>query len=65
MYFFLILFFFFAISWATPVAYGGSHARCRIEAVAAGLRQWPQQLGIQAMSATYTIVHGNTGSLTH
>ena len=32
-------FFFclFAISWATPVAYGGSQARGRIRAVAAGL----------------------------
>jgi len=25
----------------------------------------PQQLGIQATSATYTTAHGNTGSLTH
>ena len=25
----------------------------------------PQQLGIQAMFATYTTTHGNTGSLTH
>ena len=25
----------------------------------------PQQLGIQAMSATYTTAHGNAGSLTH
>ena len=35
-----------AISWATPVAYGGSQARGQIGAVAAGLRQ----------------SHGNTGS---
>ena len=28
----------FAISWAAPVAYGGSQARGRIRAVAAGLR---------------------------
>ena len=34
-------FFFclFAISWATPAAYGGSQARGRIRAVASGLRQ--------------------------
>ena len=38
---FLFLFFFclFAISWAAPAAYGGSQARDRIGAVAAGLRQ--------------------------
>ena len=38
----LILFFFlsfFAISWASPVAYGGSQTRGRIGAVAASLRQ--------------------------
>ena len=36
----LLLFFcLFAISWATPAAYGGSQARGRIEAIAAGLRQ--------------------------
>ena len=29
---------FFAISWAAPAAYGGSQARGRIGAVAAGLR---------------------------
>ena len=35
----LALFFFclFAISWAAPTAYGGSQARSRIGAVAAGL----------------------------
>ena len=32
-------FFFFAISWATPAAYGGSQARGLIGAVAAGLHQ--------------------------
>ena len=36
----------FAISWAAPVAYGGSQARGRIRAVAAGLR----------------LSHSNTGS---
>ena len=34
---FFLLFFFFAISWATPAAYGGSRARGRIGAVATGL----------------------------
>ena len=35
------IFFFclFAISWATPEAYGGSRSRCLIGAVATGLRQ--------------------------
>ena len=42
--FYFILFYFFvfvvvAISWAAPVAYGGSQARGRIGAVATGLRQ--------------------------
>jgi len=32
-------FVFFAISWATPAAYGGSQARGRIGAVATSLRQ--------------------------
>ena len=32
-----ILVFFFAISWATPAAYGGSQARGRIRTVATGL----------------------------
>ena len=35
---FFFLVFFFAISWATPVAYGGSQARDRIGAIAASLR---------------------------
>ena len=34
-----IYFFFFAISCATPAAYGGFQARVPIGAVAAGLRQ--------------------------
>ena len=41
--------FFFAISWATPEAYGASQARGRIGAAAAGLRQ----------------SHSNTGSEPH
>ena len=37
---FIYLFFvFFAISWVTPTAYGGSQARGVIRAVAASLRQ--------------------------
>ena len=38
---------FFAISWASPVACGGSQARGLIGAAAASLRQ-PQQRGIRA-----------------
>ena len=34
----LAFFFFFPSFWAAPVAYGGSQARGRIGAVAAGLR---------------------------
>ena len=36
---FLLFFFFFDISWAAPVAYGGSQARGRIGAVTTGLHQ--------------------------
>jgi len=32
-------FFFLAISWAAPTAYGGTQARGQIGAVATGLRQ--------------------------
>ena len=35
----LDFFFLFAISWATPVAYGGPQARGPIEVVVTGLRQ--------------------------
>ena len=41
-YFYL---FIFAISWATPVAYGGSWARGQIRAVAAGLHQSHSNVG--------------------
>ena len=55
MFFFGLLSFFFVvvvivtISWAAPVAYGGSQARGRIGAVATGLHQ----------------SQGNTGSEPH
>ena len=41
LFYFLFFYFFclFAISWATPVAYGGSQARGLIGAIAAGLCQ--------------------------
>ena len=42
--------FFACVFRAAPMAYGGSEARGPIGVVAAGL----QQLGIQAVSATYT-----------
>ena len=35
----------FAISWAAPVAYGGSQARGRIGAIATGLRQSQSKAG--------------------
>ena len=45
--FFLFCFVFclFAISWAAPVAYGGSQARGRIGAVATGLHQCHSNAG--------------------
>ena len=36
---------FFAISWAAPMAYGGSHARGLIGAVAAGLHHIHSNVG--------------------
>ena len=56
---------------AAPGTYGGSQARGRIGATAAGLHHtcWltpqPQQHKIWAASATYTTAHGNARSLTH
>ena len=62
---FFFFFFFFVFSRAIPAACGGSQARGRIRAIAAGLRQSPQQHGIPAASAAYPTAHGNAGSLTH
>ena len=39
LFFFLVVVVVVAISWAAPVAYGGSQARVPIGAVAASLRQ--------------------------
>ena len=39
MFFFFFFFVFLLFLWATPSAYGGSQARGRIGAVAAGLHQ--------------------------
>ena len=58
-----ILLFFFFLFRATPVAYGGSQARGRIQRWNHQPIPQPQQGQIQAVSATYTIAHGNTGSL--
>ena len=63
-FYFYLIFCCFAISWATPVAYGGSQARGPIGAVATWPTPEPQQRGIRAASATYTTAHGNAGSLT-
>ena len=56
---YFLFFFFFAICWAAPSAYGGSQARGPIWAVATGPTPEPQQLEIQAASATYTTANGN------
>ena len=66
MHFSLFFFFcLFAISWAAPVAYGGSQARGLIGAAATGLHHHHSNVGFRATSATYTTAHGNTVSLTH
>ena len=43
--FFFFFFCLFAISWATPTAYGSSQARGRIRAVAAGVHQSHSKAG--------------------
>ena len=49
LFLFLFIYFFifclFAISWATPAAYGGSQARGPIGAVATSLRQSHSNVG--------------------
>ena len=52
IYLFIYLSIFLAISWAAPVAYGGSQARGRIGAVATGLRQSHSNAGSEAASVT-------------
>ena len=46
--FYFIFLSFFAISWAAPVAYGGSQARGRIRAIATGLRQSHNNAGSES-----------------
>ena len=59
-------FFFglFCLLKATPMAYGGCQARGPIRAVATGHSHSHSHAGSES-SATYTIAHGNTRSLTH
>ena len=45
IYFFFFFFVFFPISWAAPMAYGGSQARGGIGAVATSLRQSHSNVG--------------------
>ena len=55
---------FFCLFRATPVAYGGSQIRGRIEAVAVRLHHNQKQHRVSATSSTYTTAHGNARSLT-
>ena len=56
---------FYCLFRATPAAYGSSQARGFILFfIFLGPIPQPQQHGIQAVSATYTTVHSNPGSLT-
>ena len=72
--------FIYLLFRATPAAYGSSHTRGQIRAIAASLYHshgnqgsephlqptpQPEQCRIQAMCATYTTAHSNAGSLTH
>ena len=62
---FLFFSFNFCLFRATPVAYGGSQARSRIRATAAGLYHSRSNLGSELHLPTYTTAHGNTRFLTH
>ena len=55
---------FLGLFGALPTASGGSQARGQLELQLPPTPQ-PQQLTIQAASATYTAAHGNVGSRTH
>ena len=50
---------------AAPAAYGGSQARGRIGAVAAGPHHSHSNTGSELPQTYCTTVHGNAGSLTH
>ena len=58
------VFFVFCFLRATPVAYGGSHARGPIRAVAASLHQSHSNARSEPHFCGYTTAHGNAGSLT-
>ena len=58
-----VLLFLFCLFRATPMAYGCSHARGWLRAVAASLLDSHSNAGSE--STTYTTAHGNAGSLTH
>ena len=58
-YFYFSIIYLFVFSKAAPTAYGGSQARGLIG------RPEPQQRGIWAASGTYTMAHGNAGSLSY
>ena len=64
VFFFFFFFFFFVFLGLPPWAYGGSHARGPVGAVATSLHH-RQQCQIWAVSAAYTTDHGNTRSSTH
>ena len=67
-YLFIYLFIFFglfAFSRAAPEAYGGSQARSRIGAVAAGLCYSHSNMESELRLQPYTTAHGNARSLTH
>ena len=57
-------FFFFVFCWAAPKTWGGSQGRGPISCSLQPIPQ-PQQCGIWAESATYTIPHGKARCLTH
>ena len=56
---------FFFLFWATPVAHGGSQATGGTGPAVLSAYATATANGIQAVSLTYTTVHGNAGSLTH
>ena len=64
-FYFILFFVFFPFLGLLPQHMEVPRPRGWIGAITAGLCPQPQQLGIWAMSATYTTAHSNAGSLTH
>ena len=62
---FIHVMFLFFLFKAAPVPHGSSQPRGQIRAASASPHHSHSRLGSKPVSATYTMAHGNAGSLTH